>query len=366
MNISGFNTGIYVTASDVHVIGNTITNMGWSGITVSNSCGVTISENTVHSTVAGIVAKYSTGIMIDRNNVDGNSQNGIRVNHVDGVIITGNSAITPGSRGIVVQYSNDGFLVDNTSSGNEAIVLVYSHNNTLINNTVESCSDCNRLYGIGVTGIMIWHSNGNTLIKNNIESTHLWGVHLFNASENTLSGNLISNHQKEIASNAVGLRLWNSHDNTFNYNTISNNERPYSISQSSNNEIYNNNFVSNFNPSLIYDDSENNIFNLDLPIGGNYWDTFDEASEGCEDLNYDNICDVPFVDTDAPYIDTTDAFAWSSPDGWLVNSPEILNVDSIDIPEAAYCPGSEPEPETPTCTGWCFWFWYYTCVSLNI
>ncbi len=44
MNISGFNTGIYVTASDAHVIGNTITNMGWSGITVSNSCGVTITE----------------------------------------------------------------------------------------------------------------------------------------------------------------------------------------------------------------------------------------------------------------------------------------------------------------------------------
>ncbi|MFB5631519.1 MAG: nitrous oxide reductase family maturation protein NosD, partial [Nitrosopumilaceae archaeon] len=360
MNISGFNTGIYVTASDASVIANTITNMGWSGIMVSNSCGVTISENTIHSTVAGIVAKYSTGIMIDKNNVDGNSQNGIRVTNVDGIIITDNSAITPGARGIIVQHSNDGFLVDNISSGNEAILLFNSHNNTLVNNTIESCSDCNSLYGIGVTGIMIWESNGNALIKNNIDSTHLWGVNLLDSNENTISGNLISNHQKEIASNAVGIQLGNSHYNTFNYNTISNNERPYSISASSNNQIYNNNFISNFNSGLIYENSENNVFNLDLPVGGNYWDNFDEASEGCEDINNDFVCDSAFVDTDSPYIHTTDAFAWSTPDDWLVNSPEILNIDSLDIPEAAFCPGAEPEipvceepevldPETNTC-----------------
>ena len=42
MNISGFGTGIYVTASDVHVIGNTVANIGWAGIIVMNSCVVTI------------------------------------------------------------------------------------------------------------------------------------------------------------------------------------------------------------------------------------------------------------------------------------------------------------------------------------
>jgi len=358
LNISGFSTGIYVTSSDILVINNTLTNMSWSGITVSSSCGVTVTENTVHSTVAGIVAKYSTGIKIDKNNVDGNSQNGIRVTYVDGVIITGNSAITPGSRGIVVQYSNDGFLVDNTVSGNEAITLVYSHNNVLINNTIESCSDCNRTYGIGVTGIMIWHSNGNSLITNNIESTHLWGIHLSNASENTISGNVISNHKKEIASNAYGLLIIRSHGNTFNYNTISNNERPYYIQDGTENKIYNNNFISNLNEGRVSvvitlednpigyvhveDDSGSNILYLDSTIGGNYWDNFDEASEGCEDLNNDNFCDGPFV-SHGP----VDNFAWTVPDGWLVNSPTIPDVDSLNIPEAAHCPGSEPE--VPVC-----------------
>jgi parallel beta-helix repeat protein len=358
LNISGFSTGIYVTSSDTHVIGNTLTNMSWSGITVSNSCGVTVTENTVHSTVAGIEAKYSTGIKIDKNNVDGNSQNGISVNHVDGVIITGNSAITPGSRGILVQYSNDGFLVDNVSSGNEAITLVHSHNNTLINNTIESCSDCNRIYGIGVAGIMIWHSNGNSLITNNVESTHLWGIHLFNASENTISGNLISGHHKEIASNAYGLLInSNSHNNIFKYNTISDNERSYNIQESTGNKIYNNNFISNLNEGrvivfveqegsqylmAIEDTSGSNVF-YDSAVGGNYWDNFDDSSEGCEDLNNDNYCDEVYVSHG-----TLDNFAWSVPDGWLVNSPIIPDVDSLNIPEAAYCPGSEPE--IPTCT----------------
>ena len=360
MDISDFNTGIYVTASDTQIINNIITDMSWSGITASNSCGVTISENTVRSSAVGIEAKYSTGIMIDQNNVDGNSQNGIRITNVDGVVITGNSAITQGSRGIILQSSDDGYLVDNISSGNEAILLHNSHNNILVNNSIESCSDCNSVYNIGVTGIMIWDSNGNSLIKNNIDSTHLWGINLLNSNENMISGNLISGHQKEIASNAVGIQLGNSHYNVFNYNTISDNERPYSISASSNNQIYNNNFISNLNSGLLYEDSENNVFNLDLPVGGNYWDNFDEVSEGCEDIDNDFVCDSAFVDTDSPYLDTIDAFAWSTPDDWLVNSPEILNIDLLDIPEAAFCPGAEPDvpiceepevldPETNTC-----------------
>jgi len=96
MNISGFSTGIYVTSSDTHVINNTITNMIGGGIIVSNTCGATITENTVHSSAWGIIAKYSTGVIIERNNVDFNSHDGIRVTYVDGIVITGNSALTLG------------------------------------------------------------------------------------------------------------------------------------------------------------------------------------------------------------------------------------------------------------------------------
>ena len=358
LNISGFNTGIYVTASDAQITGNTITDMVWAGIVASNSCGVTISGNTVHASKVGIEAKYSTGIKIDSNNVDSNTQNGIRVSSVDGVIISGNTALTPGARGIILQSSNDSFIVDNIASGNEAILLHNSHNNVLINNNIESCSDCNRLYGIGVTGIMIWESNGNNIISNDIDSTHLWGIHLLGSSDNTISDNLISGHHKEIASNAYGLLISESHRNTFSYNTISDNERPYNIQDSTENKIYNNNFISNLNegrvvvlvvdPALQYavteeDTSGSNVFYLDSAMGGNYWDTFDDSSEGCEDSDIDSFCDEPFVSHG-----TLDNFAWTVPDGWMIYSPVIPGVESFDIPEAAYCPGAEPVP-TPVC-----------------
>jgi len=340
INISEFGQGISVIASDTSLINNSITNTH-TGISVSSSCGVTLIGNNVNSnTYHGMQIGYSTGVTVTGNTANDNGDGGITIQDSPGSVLTGNTALSdkPGGRGISINNnSHDSFLIENTVSGNEAISLFRSNGNTLINNTVESCSNCNRLYSIGVTGIMIWESNGNTISKNNVDSTHLWGIYLKDSNDNTITGNVISNHKKEIASNAMALQIINSDNNTFNYNTISNNERPYTITLSSNNMIYNNNFIANFKEGLIYDDVSSNIFNLDLPIGGNYWDNFDEATEGCEDLNNDNICDSPFIDA-------MDAFAWSVPDGWLVNSPTIPDVDSLNIPEAAYCPNSEPEP----------------------
>jgi len=330
----------------------------------------TITGNTVHSNVAGIVAQYSTGITIDGNNADSNSQDGIIVSNAPGTVVRGNSALTAGSIGISIQFSNDNIIIENTVSGNTAIHVWGSTGNTLIKNNIESCSDCNISYSIGVVGITLTEAHRNTFSQNDIDSTHLWGIFLIDSNENTFSGNVISNHQKEIASNASGLLLRNSHDNTFKYNTISNNERPYTIWDSANNKIYNNNFISNFNEGLLYDNvdptgviysAESTVFNLDLPIGGNYWDNFDEISEGCEDLNNDSFCDSPFIDpTDIirysenspEYYGIQDNFAWSIPDGWLVNSPIIPDLDSIIIPEVVHCSNSDPtpEPETPTCT----------------
>jgi len=366
-NISSFSRGINVLGSkDTVIINNIVTNNSWSGIQVGQSCVATITGNTVHSNHAGIVAQYSTGITIDGNNADSNSQDGIIVSNAPGTVVRGNSALTAGAIGISIQFSNDNIIIENTVSGNTAIHVWGSTGNTLIKNNIESCSDCNTSYGIGVVGITLTEAHRNTFSQNDIDSTHLWGIFLIDSNENTFSDNVISNHQKEIASNASGLLLRNSHDNTFKYNTISNNERPYTIWDSANNKIYNNNFISNFNEGLLYDNvdptgviysAESTVFNLDLPIGGNYWDNFDEISEGCEDLNNDSFCDSPFIDpTDIirysenspEYYGMQDNFAWSVPDGWLVNSPIIPDLDSIIIPEVVHCPGSEPD--TPTCT----------------
>jgi len=361
LKISDFRTGITVTASDTSLINNFITNAD-TGIYISNSCVVTLTRNTANSGTDGIVITYSSGVTLTRNTANDNSDDGINISNSHGTVLTRNTAgFSEGlsNRGINIGSSNDNFLIENTVSGNEAILLHSSNGNTLIKNNIESCSNCNRLYPIGVTGIMIWDSSGNTVSKNNVDSSHMWGIRLLNSNENIITGNEISNHKNQqlessILSGATALHITNSHNNTFDYNMISNNESPFNISESTNNKIYNNNFISNSNEGRIWsyvmengiilgvvsDTSGSNIFNLDLPVGGNYWDNFDQTSEGCNDIDSNNICDVSFVS-----FETQDNFAWIIPDGWSVNSPIIPDVDSLVIPEAAHCSNSEPEPQ---------------------
>jgi parallel beta-helix repeat protein len=346
LKISDFRTGITVTASDTSLINNFITNAD-TGIYISNSCVVTLTRNTANSGTDGIVITYSSGVTLTRNTANDNSDDGINISNSHGTVLTRNTAgISEGqsNHGISISSSNDNFLIKNTVSGNEAILLSGSSGNTLIKNTVESCTNC-------IAGIMILESNGNIISKNNVDSTHLWGIKLLNSNDNTITGNEISNHKNEIASNAIALQIINSDNNTFNYNTISNNDSPFEITESTNNKIYNNNFISNSNEGriqsyvieygiilgVVSDTSGSNIFNLDLPVGGNYWDNFDQTSEGCDDIDSNNICDVSFVS-----FETQDNFAWTIPDGWSVNSPTIPDVDSLVIPEAVHCPNSEP------------------------
>ncbi|HEU04669.1 MAG TPA: hypothetical protein ENH95_06115 [Nitrosopumilus sp.] len=349
MKILDFRTGIAVTASDTSLINNFITNAE-TGIHISNSCVATLTSNTVNSGTDGIVITSSSGVTINWNTANDNSDDGINISNSHGTVLTGNTAgISEGqsNRGISINGSNDNFLIENTVSGNEAILLSGSSGNTLIKNTVESCTNC-------IAGIMMLGSNENIISKNNVDSTHLWGIKLLNSNDNSITGNEISNHKNEIASNAVALQIMNSDNNTFNYNTISNNDSPFEITESTNNKIYNNNFISNSNEAriqsyvieygiiigVVSDTSGSNIFNRDLPVGGNYWDNFDQASEGCYDIDSNSICDVPFVS-----FETQDNFAWTIPDGWLVNSSTIPDVDSIVIHEIAHCTNSEIEPE---------------------
>lgn len=61
---------------------------------------------------------------------------------------------------------------------------------------------------------------------------------------------------------------------------------------SNNNEIYNNNFLRTDVVPVNISNSTDNLFNLDLPTGGNYWKRNEKY---CKDLNGDGICDGPFV-----------------------------------------------------------------------
>lgn len=119
-------------------------------------------------------------------------------------------------------------------------------------------------------GVQIRESNNNTVINVNGENNS-YGIVLYPYS----SDNLIKN-------------------NTFSYNTYFG---VHILFYSNNNKIYNNNFISNeiYPINVEKNNCTGNIFYIDPPVGGNYYDNFDEPLEGCIDMNNDGFCDSPYV-----------------------------------------------------------------------
>ena len=103
------------------------------------------------------------------------------------------------------------------------------------------------------------------------------------------------------------------------------------IFSSSNNKIYNNNFVTNIIRAV---DNYTGLNQWDSGgyLGGNYWDSYDEASEGCLDSEPDFICDDPLELPDLPST-AQDNAPWTVPDGWLdateptETTPPIITVN---------------------------------------
>ena len=53
--------------------------------------------------------------------------------------------------------------------------------------------------------------------------------------------------------------------------------------------------------------------------GGNYWENYDEPSEGCYDNDNDGVCDIPFVIDE----DSIDNYPFVEPYGWLNYNPPM-------------------------------------------
>jgi parallel beta-helix repeat protein len=94
-------------------------------------------------------------------------------------------------------------------------------------------------------------------------------------------------------SGRAGIYIWN--DGSL-YNTIRNNNFMYNwygifIITGSDNLIYHNNFIGGIYLGI----SPISNWDMGYSSGGNYWANYDEQKEGCYDLNFDGMCDSPYV-----------------------------------------------------------------------
>jgi len=158
-------------------------------------------------------------------------------------------------------------------------------------------------------GIEISYESNHIIITDNIIATNYWGIELNDAHECTISKNIITVNNNlgiylhfystnnnifgnTIAGNRWGIDLDRSGNNKIFSNTfISNTEYGIYTYQSSNNLIYHNNFITN-TPNAY--DANSNTWDNGYPSGGNYWNDFDDPSEGAYDNNSDGIVDSAY------------------------------------------------------------------------
>ncbi len=263
LQVVGFNSGIHLIDSNENMIKeNSLTNNGYS-IQLDSSHNNEISSNT-------LVSKNATGINLDRSNgneIVGNEQSGA-------------------SYGLVASNSNSGTIKDNTfkSNRNTGLYLIGVSGYLIEGNTFES----SRSQGIQIDG-----GGSHQILGNTINSNGYSGIRL-SSSSNTISGNIISSNNDE---GILLLSGWNaqSNNNEIMENEISNNGIGISL-HGENNSIYNNNFIDNDIQAIVPKASLSSVFNLDAPVGGNYWNNFDTPQEGCyNESPFDQFCDAPYI-----------------------------------------------------------------------
>jgi parallel beta-helix repeat protein len=144
---------------------------------------------------------------------------------------------------------------------------------------------------------------------NVISGNHGAGIAIFNCGMpgNQILGNLIGTDASgtEALGNTDGVSFILCSGNTLIDNTVSNNVRGVNFENSSDNQIYNNNFIDNGIQANVYNGS-GNVFNMDKPIGGNYWSDLTGP-----DVDGDGFVDNPYI-----FSGGQDNLPWVCQDGW--------------------------------------------------
>lgn len=270
-NIITSNTGdgIYLNHSDINDITyNTITsNSNGLFLYISSSNNIENNSAIKSNTLNGLfLNETSNSNNILNNNISSNSQNGVFLNdHCDQNTISNNAIYSNKDSGIRLENSSTNTMQSNTvnSNTNYGIMIVGSTNNVqqnIINSNKEH-------------GMFLFADDNNIIYNNNIKSNTNDGIRLSNSTNDTIYTN-------EIASNSG----YGTHVDYFSINNL----------------IYNNYFHDNTNNAMDKSITRNQ-WNTTKTSGtnkvggsylcGNYWDDYDDTSEGATDSNGDGIAD---------------------------------------------------------------------------
>lgn len=302
---------IQVMSNNVILDGNGYTLTGSSsgtGVYLETRTGVTIRNLVITGFSDGISLLRSSNNNLTGNTLTGNSRVGIELFASDNNNLVNNVMNATGD-GIIVNQSSQNSIRGNVGTANvwSGIILDTNSNyNTVNENTIQGNN-----YGITISG----SCNNNTIADNVVKENISLGISIYAAStNNTVAKNAISG-------NGAGILIYSAGDNKFYNNDISNNSKGVWIAFSSiGNKIYNNNFIENTTQALINSGTPANIFDLGMPIGGNYWSDWTTP-----DSNGDGFVDNSYIIVTG----SKDNYPWTMKDGWL--SPPDTNAPDITI-----------------------------------
>lgn len=288
--IDGNRTGtcIHVIANGVNISNFTIRKSGYpyAGIYLDNSNRCNISGNSITDNVLGIILNCSNENYLVDNSFFANwyfgSASFIRSNFN----IFDNNVVTENGYAIRLELSKNNTISNNTLSFNEdGIELRGSVNNSIINNDISHNKG-----GLGVpSGIRIFDYSHFNIVKNNtIFFNENYGIWIVNHSNN----NTIADNN--ISENEVGVALFRCEGgNTFIDNVITNNECGISIVNCSQNMIFHNWFINNTSQAISYDSV--NIWDNGFPSGGNYWSDYMERYPNATEIDNSGIWNTPYI-----------------------------------------------------------------------
>jgi len=246
-NIYTLNSDIYgflvIEKDNITIDGQNFTLQGKSefeskGVTLLGRTNVTIKNLQIREFYYGIWLRYSHNNKLIKNTMTENTGRSFWLGYSSNNTITNNNISKNKGRGILLDHSPNNIIANNEiiNGGCDALVVSHSNDNLIFENTIAENNG---------NGIWLGYSNSSKIYGNNIISNNYNGLSLYFSKNNTIYGNTISN------SNVNGINLKHSNHNT----------------------IFNNNFVNN-HIQIYLESSNETVWNISYPFGGNFWSHF--------------------------------------------------------------------------------------------
>lgn len=255
-------------------------------VALVNSTNIIVKDLKLEKNFDGVIAVYSTSITIQ--NITSTSNNyGIHFVSSNSSIINQNN-IQENYAGFLLDLSNDNDISKNNFSNNQ-IGLQFSYSPLIPER----------------------RSAENSIHENNIAGNND-GIQAIGAISNKFCSNKIANNTRS------GTLLSGSAYNIFCGNTFSENTWGFACQNSSQNLVFNNNFINNTS-QVFYTDNSINWWNNARAIGGNYWSdnvVVDNDLDGIDDMphaiNFNNMDNYPLAGTFSNH-----TFTWESNEYFL-------------------------------------------------